>query len=255
MSIWRPPGLTIKPAGGAAPYHASAVHSDNAFLENATWNPIATTNVYSYSWWFKIAAQAATFQQVFASNQVGSAENYGAVNDPNAGYDLELNFADSTYNSFLQYDIDPGTIAADTWHHVLVSVQTNLSAGNKKLAVYVDRVRQTGTVIDGSPSFVMNFNNVTMSVMGYDALTFVGNFADMWFAPGVSLLDGSGAIPVATLNQFIDVSGKPANPTGFPAGGSILLSGNKDTFPVNQLSGGAFTLTGTLTNASTSPSD
>jgi hypothetical protein len=55
-------------------------------------------------------------------------------------------------------------------------------------------------------------------------------------------------------------NGKPVNlgtngqtPTGtIPA---MFFSGDASGFPTNQGTGGAFTLTGSLTNASTSPSD
>lgn len=53
--------------------------------------------------------------------------------------------------------------------------------------------------------------------------------------------------------KFI-VAGVPANPSGFPAGAELLFSGNAAGFVTNQGTGGTFTLTGTLTDADTSPS-
>ena len=52
--------------------------------------------------------------------------------------------------------------------------------------------------------------------------------------------------------------GKPVNPNfavaalGAP---TVMFSGDATTFPVNQGSGGAAILTGTVNNAATSPSD
>ncbi len=86
----------------------------------------------------------------------------------------------------------------------------------------------------------------------------IGDVADFRIMPGVSLLDGSGDIPLAKRRLFVDAGGKPVDPAvattalGTPC---ILFSGDAAGFPVNQGTGGAFTLTGTLTNASTIPSD
>ncbi len=82
----------------------------------------------------------------------------------------------------------------------------------------------------------------------------LGDMADVWVAPGVSLLDGAGLIPEATRRLFISATGKPVDPSGFPAS-AMLFSGNAASFGTNQGTGGAFTTTGTLTNSSSSPSD
>jgi hypothetical protein len=79
-----------------------------------------------------------------------------------------------------------------------------------------------------------------------------GDIADVWIAPNVSLLVGN-TIPSVNLLLFRGADGKPQNPSGFPAS-AILFSGDASTFGTNQGSGGAFTTTGALTNAATSPS-
>ena len=85
----------------------------------------------------------------------------------------------------------------------------------------------------------------------------VGDVADFRIAPGQNWLTG-GDISEATRRLFIDADGKPVDPAiataalGVPA---VLFSGDASTFGAKQGTGGAFTLTGTLTDATTSPSD
>jgi hypothetical protein len=75
---------------------------------------------------------------------------------------------------------------------------------------------------------------------------------------GASLLT-AGDIPEVSRRLFIDANGKPVDPatatSSLGAAGTILLSGGASMFATNQGSGGAFTLTGIVTDASTSPSD
>jgi hypothetical protein len=78
--------------------------------------------------------------------------------------------------------------------------------------------------------------------------------ADLWIAPGISLLDGSGDIPLATRRKFIDALGKPVflGANGELATGTapaVFLSGDASTFATNLGTGGAFATTGTLTDA------
>jgi hypothetical protein len=101
---------------------------------------------------------------------------------------------------------------------------------------------------DGLPCWIANDANIPI----------ICDLADLRIMPGVSLLDGGGDIPEATRRMFIDADGKPVDPavvTAALGAPCILFSGDAAAFATNQGTGGAFTLTGTLTDASTSPSD
>jgi hypothetical protein len=105
----------------------------------------------------------------------------------------------------------------------------------------------TGTTIpfNGLP-FVVGSNLFNFGV----DWSYVGDMADLWVAPG-TFIDFSN---VANRRKFIDADGKPVDPTNFPAS-AILFSGDASTFGTNQGTGGSFTLTGTLTDATSSPSN
>jgi hypothetical protein len=88
---------------------------------------------------------------------------------------------------------------------------------------------------------------------------FVGDLSDFRVFYVNSLLDGSGDIPLATRRLFRTADGKPVDPAVATAAlgtaGTVSLSGDSSGFATNQGTGGAFTTTGTLTNAATSPSN
>ena len=103
-----------------------------------------------------------------------------------------------------------------------------------------------GMVYNGVPFFI-----------GTDGFgnDYIGDMADLRIMIG-QYVDFSVE---ANRRLFIDASGKPVDPVTTTATlggpGCVLFSGDATGFAVNQGTGGAFSLTGTLTNASTSPSD
>jgi hypothetical protein len=142
---------------------------------------------------------------------------------------------------------------ASGWHHLLGTVQTNLSAGNKLMALYLNDVLQTATTTsDGDASFNLVVNGKSL-VFGADGAGagIICDFADVWLAPGISLLTGT-TISLTDRRKFIDALGKPVDPVNFPSA-PVMFLGNNTTFATNQGSGGAATLTGSLTAASSNP--
>lgn len=230
--------------GGGEEYIADAVH-----LDGSTWLDIASLSAadsgnFSYSFWY--------------INTALSDERTFLVVDPNGDYLVYSSFkATGEALAYIFGDIAKDvTIVPDAlWHHLLVSVETNHPAGSKKLVSYLDDVLvSTVPDDDAGAAFTMAWNGKQI-VFGSDisGLVPVMDVADVWIAPNVSLISGA-EIPEATRRLFISAAGKPVNPSGFPAS-AILFSGDATAFGTNQGSGGAATVTGTLTNAATSPSD
>lgn len=166
--------------------------------------------------------------------------------------------------SLVTYGTPAGHIAVEwpadsvplgVWTHILLSVDTDHAAGDKTIALYVDDVYKTpSAVTDDDAAFEVDWlSNDTFS-MNYDGSTgAMTDAAHDWFAPGVSLLTGS-TIAQVDRRKFITAGGKPADPSGYPAS-AVLFNGDAATYPVNQGSGGTFTLHGSVVPASTSPSD
>ena len=240
-------GLSLPSGGGPPPYVAPAVHFNGAtFLRNAALASIDSP-VFSFSYWVKIPAGAPdALNAIFV---VGAESSASAVNI-SGGVPAGTTIVSDGMTG-LELDV-PNPFSAG-WVNIIGSF--NLSVDNAyKAKIYANDVDVTGT-FSSDVSIDILSNGLPFNVGGEASANWLtGDMADLWVAPNVSLLDGGGDIPVATRRLFISASGKPVNPSGFPAS-AILFSGDATTFATNQGSGGSFTTTGTLTNASSSPSD
>lgn len=231
-----------------APYTASAVRFDGAtILNNAAL--VATDNSFvSMSYWIKTTVAGSNQQPIFGTTGGVFIESYQQLAAP-GHFNVEVDVHGG------------GTVALEsnvaqtlgTWVNVIVSMETT---GTGRAKLYANDVDVTNLFLDSA--LVPLFNGQRF-VFGASPSDFGGpppflsaDMADVWIAPGVSLLNVAGVIPEPTRRLFINSAGGPVNPTGFPAS-AILFSGDATAFATNQGSGGAFTTTGTLTNAPTSP--
>lgn len=246
-------------AGG---YVANAVHFDgNTWLVNSSLiadNPRS----FSASLWIKYASPEDAAYSVIC------------VADPEVSYDplmgIETDFAPDP--AFIFYDSvggggglkrfagssEAGAVSSGIWINYLISADSDHDGGSKVIYSYLNDVQYaTDSIINAGTAFDMVFNGLK-SVVGSDlgGSNLKADIADLWIAPG-QFLDFSVE---SNRRKFIDATGKPVDlgsdgstPTGTAP--RIFFSGDYTDFPVNQGTGGTFTLTGTLTNASTSPSD
>jgi hypothetical protein len=198
--------------------------------------------------------------------------------EASAGIVRKVNVGNPTSGSlgYDNYNIDPTSRSLVGWHHLLFSAVGSDGGELGKIKVYLDDVDITppppihiGSVpgpnvlnFEGDDSFTVPNVNGNIFSVGGDTFgdNFTGDMADAWIAPGQSLLDGSGDIPTSTRRKFIDSNGKPVDlgsdcsaPTGTAP--AICFSGDASTFGTNKGTGGAFALTGTLIDATSSPSN
>jgi hypothetical protein len=248
---------SVNAAGGdTVPYVAKAVHfNGSTYLANLDGLTVADSQTGSFSFWLKDAPLNAVV--FFVENTLSTPLNcfgldfesgqlvFTGEDDVTAQDGFARRWAtDAMYVD----DILPG------WHHFVGGFDASVAPARS--ALYVDRVLV---------SEVLQFPNgvpFTMPLLGIKAglgaletggSPFTGDMADVWMSTE-NILSDTDSISETMLNKFITIDGKPVNPTNFPAG-FALFSGDADTFGTNQGSGGAFTLTGTLTNEATSPSD
>ncbi len=235
---------------GGGGYTASAVHFDGtSYLSIAS---LTATDSGNFGQAFYVKAAASGGSETIW--QVDPADTF------TSGGFLLVGNAQLTLKDGGDSIGTPSTIVAadDAWHCVVMAGATNHPDGSKKLKIYLDRVDVTETWIDGQPAFILLFNGLPLFV-GDDGFAegLIGDIADLRIAPGQDWFTGSD-IASATLDLFQDaITLKPVDPAvatlalGDPA---VLFSGDATTFGTNQGTGGAFTLTGSLTNATTSPS-
>jgi Concanavalin A-like lectin/glucanases superfamily len=234
-------------------YHADAVHFDNGVGGDRL--GIASLSCVdgpvSMSFWVRFAANPANGAFIWGSDVDGAGVNSMGVYDSPAN-NVRINLSDGGGNT-LQF-LSSVTAALDTWYNVLISADTNHASGARFFKIYLNDVDVTQIVLDAGAAFTTPLNGFTLDLGNvFDSDGAAMDMADFWFAPNVSLLI-AGDIPEATRRLFISATGKPVDPSGFPAA-AILFSGDATAFVTNQGLGGTFTLTGSLTDASTSPSD
>lgn len=188
----------------------------------------------------------------------------GSFGPPDTIFLMTMNGLDNTMSSnFVQQNTPASVAEDDVWLNFIVS----FDGAGLISKLYVNDVDVSNQTTGVHGPFTNGANGLPFWVGNDDSPAadgFIGSIAELWIAPGQSLLDGSGDIPLATRRKFISATGKPVNlgadgstPTGTAP--AIFLrrapAAAASTFATNLGTGGNFAITGTLTNAPTSPSD
>lgn len=249
-------GYSKDPTGGG--YVASAVHFDGStYLEFASL--IATDERYvAYSFWQKVSQDALDQgYQIMGPQSLPSPQQFTnafvGINLNSNGDDTRsnVNFNNSATTG-QEVDTLTGTNVPDVWQNVRV----DYDAQTKIIHIFYGASDATDTgnfsSYPGSPSspFPLSGLNVGIPDTVADGFPLVGDLADFCFFSSSSPIDmslgGSGSLFYS--------GGKPVDPSGFPSS-LILFTGDASSFATNLGTGGIPTVTGTLTNATTSPSD
>ncbi len=268
--------------GGGGGYVAKAVHFDGiAELSIASLSSV-DNHLFSAIGWMK---QILTAIPSVGNNDVFTVDpngNYSPNLGPNTNstipgyYNMVSVVNDATNTNSEQSQTIYNSISGEggfennVWQCIILSFDTSgvltgfMPGAGKTYSGDTDVTDPAGWFTQGAAPFVISTNGRSL-YFGNDSFGdgFLGDLADWRILPGISLLNGSspGAdIPLATRRMIIDADGKPVNPAVLTAflgtPGAVLFSGDATGFPVNQGTGGAFAVTaGSLTNASTSPSD
>jgi hypothetical protein len=243
------------PGGGStSPYVAKAVHFDgNTYLDIASLT--ATDNsLFSFVVWLRILSADYSGLQLFTVNGQTSYTSNAFVG---GGSNITSVFDNLDDTSAFKTVVTSGP--DDAWFCFIGTWDTDFDVGLKKVKVYLGNTDANASVVqDADPSFTLTNDGQEFTLAGdtFNGDSFIGDMADCRIMPGVSLFDGTFDIPLATRRLFIDGNGKPVDPAvataalGTPC---MLFSGDAATFATNQGSGGAFTVTGALTNAATHP--
>jgi hypothetical protein len=272
---WRFPA-NIGAGGGGAPYVAQAVQvSTGTKLVNSSLVSDAPSGLLSYVYWFKMSIEDFANSGViwvqdpenfYPSNSYFSAAGEAGLIHNQMCSAQDENCIGGTIGRTTVVDPTSTLIPLDTWVPLLLAIDT--TSGSTATMRFVVFLGDTQVIFeepfDPSQSFYTDlapffatWNGLSFHVFDDGNAPMVsGAFADFWFAPG-QFIDFSIE---ANRRKFIDASGKPVYlgtngeaPTGTAP--AVLLSGGASSFATNKGTGGAFTLTGSLADASTSPSD
>lgn len=225
----------------------------------------------SFSWWvYYPTADVLNDANDTFGFFVNSGANGGAAlgNDWNTSTDVSLGALFTNGNASRYAFVSPaGVLSPGQWYNFLGSIDVGHDAGLRVTQFYLNDVTPAGMSSSNGIDTGVAFTIPTSKTTGTDTATTTivsqGNslhdewVSDPWIAPGV-LIDFSVE---ANRRKFISASGKPvylgANgelPTGtapllFFSGDADHIGTNRGTSPLT------FVTNGTLTNASTSPSD
>lgn len=241
---------TVAASGGGPtpPYHADAVHFDgNAVLaRGAKLTGVGDITTFLVSFWI----------------ESWSSDGLDLITSlPNFLFDIYNNpvlvgfFRNFTGDGSIIYE-PTADFSQAIWRNVLFSGDTVAGTFQFYLTDVVP-TPEAPTTIQGAPFTIeLSTDETDFAVGGSNGNNSIVDLADVWVGLG-QYLDLSID---ANRRKFIDAGGKPvylgANgelPTGTTP--AVFFSGDAAAFPTNRGTGGAFTLTGALTNASTSPSD
>lgn len=262
-------------SGADVAYATGAVTFDGAtWLINAALNSGADGPLFSFSGWFLWTGNL-TAGTVFVTNPEGDpgvgvyVPNLSAATFTNpagnlsfaAGSNLDAEGEDYVFCQ-AQYP------ALETWVHFCGSANVDFDRPvseppyNKIIQLYMNDV-DVAILRDDEGLATINMMNGAPFFIGSDSFEgdeFNGAMADLWIAPN-TFIDFS---VTGNRRKFISAAGKPVNlgaDGSIPTGTAPAIFQRRApadaaaTFADNLGTGGDFTITGTLTNAPSSPSD
>lgn len=246
------PGINAPSA--SSPASSSAVHFDGStFLaRGAQLTGVSDAPTGIFSFWVNSVS--------FGSSALFSDNTFDCSIFRDA-QDLQwslFNAPGSNNKAWGDFDVNgTGFLADGLWHHYLVSWNTNFDAGSRIFIVYLDDVQNTNAPFhDSGVAYSVGYHQATdwQVGAGFDTPSMTADLAEFYFAPG-QFLDFTDE---ANRRKFSSVDNHPVSlgasgslPTGTAP--IIYFSGDAAGFATNLGTGGAFAVTGTLTNASTNP--
>ncbi|AMX93626.1 MULTISPECIES: hypothetical protein [Mesorhizobium] len=157
----------------------------------------------------------------------------------------------------LNADGVPGSIVNGAWQWVAGMFDANHLEGEKIIKLFINGIDKTGSVQDFGDQFMPGFGGLSFALPDIleNATFYSGGMAEFWWAPGqfVDFSDSEVRAKFMSAGKPVDLGADGSTPTGTAP--AVFLSGDAATFGTNKGTGGVLTPTGTLTNASTSPSD
>lgn len=239
-------------AGGSAVSGVNAVNFDvNTWLsKSGAFTGAVESNKFTMSFWIKKdTSTAAKFVMQLASGFFSLQIDANAI-------DIHLLGRDNTSSLLLDVQAVGAVPDSATWYNILISM--DLSDTGKR-DIFVNDVSKSLTVntyVSGNIDFDNTNTTFIGAASGSGSLPILSDMAEFWFEDDL-FTDFSVE---ANRRKYIDASGKPVSlgsNGSAPNGTSPLIfqSGSTATWHTNKGTGGGLTENGTLTTATTSPSD
>lgn len=258
ISIYTELGAAPSGGGGGDSYTASAITiSGDANVRRGPLIGVVDGPTGFISLWAK--PDPASVGIDFARTVLGNFEARFELQPPNSQF--QSFFWDEEGNSFTELG-GPENDAVDwsTWHHVLLAWDVGHAKGSRRWALYIDdasvAISPPNDFDDSGPAFNINYVDDWWVLMPHATGLAPVSYADYGIWLNTSLIEADSTITEANRRKFISATGKPVDPSNWPANPVVKFSGDASTFLTNQGSGGAFSLlSGTVLDAADSPSD
>ena len=214
--------------------------------------------VGTFSCWIKRSSTATSQAPVWLTVDSGGWDEF-QIRESEFVDVLQLYIQGNGATDYIIFQTDEGVLGRDdTWHHLLLSWNTNFAADSKICHMYVDDAEVYSAASDDFGAMTLPYGEndwgVSNTIVRTSSAYIDGGVSHMWFDD--SFIDLSVK---ANRRKFITSTHRPVNlgsigelPTGSQP--VIYLRGTGTGFTVNSGSGGNFTATGTLTTPSNSPS-
>ncbi len=171
---------------------------------------------------------------------------------------MAFNLDNASGGALVRFTSNDAFTASATWMHILLSWNVNFSIGNKIIRLYVNDASAAVTVGSEFAAADIGYAESSWTVGAAAAANnpFNGAISELWFDQS-TYLDFSVE---ANRRKFIGADGKPVRlgaDGSLPTGSAPILYLNNPaaSFGINKGTGGSFSVTGSLDDASTSPSD
>ncbi len=182
--------------GGGGGYVAKAVHFNGTQTLGSSLLSIADSPLGITSFWTKGTwSSSLNNDYLIATLATGYAFFPGSINFINGPEALNASFDLPT---------------DDVWHSGLISWNTNLSANNKLLALYIDDMLISLRITDPEGPFSVPYNGqiAWFCASNQDSPSTVGDFADFVTYTQRSIVQSDGTILIADRRNFISAGGK-----------------------------------------------
>jgi len=244
------------PVTQQGPYVANAVNFDGStsISRGADLDSITNTKLGIFSGWVRMGA-GTDGNQYTIFNSYGPNDGISLMRDNSPANKLYVLHRYNDAGAICWGAYSAGTITVSSgWAHILMAWDLANTTAQIYLDDSLDAHSNTHGPLNQAPLYSRSDHHI--GIYRGASFPFVGDMADIYINTD-EYLDISVE---ANRRKFIDGDGKPVYlgadgelPTGNQP--SQFFSGETDTWHVNKGYGGGFTESGTLTTASTSPSD
>lgn len=242
-------------------YSANAVTtSDTDFIENTSISGLSVSKQFTFSAWFNdpdentlLTATNYLFKLATLENVLLSTLRIYIT----SGGQVTMFITDENTSTNIGRFNFGGYTPSNGWVNLLISL--DLSDTGKRHVYFNDSIPSGLTWVTYTNTNI-DWDTITYSAVSHNTdsqpRSLNGDIADVWFNPG-TYIDFSIE---SNRRKFIKSDGKPVglgsngqNPTG--SSPLLFFSGDTTSWHTNKGTGGGFTENGTLTTASSSPSD